>query len=136
MPGVDPGVTSDAANIPSGGPQPGQDSWPGAANPSAILTGHTGGAGRGSAQAAPTRTYQPRDYAAAFRSMGYVGGNEGPGSVQARTSQGPAPHGTDIPGEGVPGPAGDLGGLGDAGGAAAGEAGLGELAELAPLALA
>ncbi len=81
---------------------------------------------------------EPPDFSSAFRAMGYSAG-EGPGDHQVHTPEGPAQHGKDVPGEGVPGPeaGAEAGAEGAAGGAAGGAAagGAAELGEVALLAL-
>jgi hypothetical protein len=111
------------------------DDW-GAANQTAVLLGHTG-AGRGSGMAATSvGAPQPRDYSAAYRSLG-LGSNESAGQTQVQAPGGRAGHGADVSGSGMPGltdpsdPGGVPGGLGDAAGGA--DAAGAELADLAPL---
>ena len=138
-----------AARPGSGGMAPAasiahDDDW-GAANQTAALLGHSGAGRGGGMQSTQVGPVAPRDYSAAYRSMGYSAG-ESAGQHQVQAG-GRAGHGADVPGSGVPGPdpagaAGDAaGGAGDAAGAAA--AGGAEAAgaaagleELAPLALA
>jgi hypothetical protein len=106
-----------------------------------LLHRPVGGGGGGGMRANPVGPAAPRDYSAAFHSLGY-GSNESAGQKQVKTPQGPSQHGRDIPGSGVPaadetaGAAGaEAGGAEAAGGAAATGAAAG-LEELAPLALA
>jgi hypothetical protein len=112
------------------------DDW-GAANQTAALLDHSG-AGRGSGMAATSVVVpQPRDYSAAYRSLG-LGSNESAGQTQVQAPGGRAGHGAQVSGSGMPGPTGPSdpggvpGGLGDATGGA--DAAGAELADLAPLA--
>jgi hypothetical protein len=115
------------------------DDW-GASDQTGALLSHSSGAGRGAGMGStPRSSIAPRDYSAAYRSLGF-GSNE-VGYGQVRTSQGRPPHGSDVPGDGVPGPAEDTPAdgvprsVGDAAGDAfAGAGGIGELADVAELA--
>jgi hypothetical protein len=100
-----------------------------------------GGGGGGGMRSTPVGPLVPRDYSAAYRSLGY-GSNESAGQRQVKTPQGPSQHGSDVPGTGVPGPAETAGAAGaeadgvDAAGGAAATGAAAGAAELAPLALA
>jgi hypothetical protein len=137
-----PSDTANAGGLGAAASIAHDDDW-GASNQTGALLSHSGGAGRGAGMGStPRDSIAPRDYSAAYRSLGF-GSNE-VGSGQVRTSQGRPPHGSDVPGDGVPGPAGDTpaggvpGGVGDAAGGAgdavAGAGGIGELADVAELA--
>lgn len=104
--------------------------------------GGGGGGGGGGMRANPVGPLVPRDYSAAYRSLGY-GSNESAGQTQVKTPQGPSQHGSDVPGAGVPAPAETAGAAGaeagggvDAAGGAAATGAAAGLEELAPLALA
>lgn len=85
----------------------GQEDDPGnlSTQTSALLDRPAGGGGGGMGNyTAPKVT--PRDYTAGYRAMGYSDpAGEGPGHHQVQTPEGRAPHGSDVPGTGVPGPA-------------------------------
>jgi hypothetical protein len=102
---------------------------------SALLNRPVGGArGAGGMGSTPVGAATPRDYTAGFRALGYGDpAGERPGQHQVQTPEGRAPHGSDVPGTGVPGPAGDA--AGDAVGGAEATGAAAGLEELAPLAL-
>ena len=92
----------------------------------------------------PVGPVTPRDYSAAYNSMGYSSGQSA-GQHQVQAPGGRAGHGADVPGSGMPGPtdptdpagaAGDAAPAEDAAGGAEAAGAAAGLEELAPLALA
>ena len=101
---------------------------------SALLNRPVGGGG-GGMRSTPVGAVTPRDYGAGFRAMGYSDpAGERPGQHQIQAG-GRAPHGADVPPDGLAAPEAAGAGEAAAGGAEAAGAASG-LAELAPLALA
>jgi len=72
-----------------------------------VMRASPGGSGGGGLDSTQSRLNEiiDQDNASGLRATGHLGTNEHAGDLTVNTSQGPAYHGSDIPGAGIPGPA-------------------------------